>query len=59
VCTSATWQEAIEDLEKFLAEVSKNWKERGDRVLGHVVLSPLIGLNVGEEEYTEDWAVID
>jgi len=29
------------------------------RRLGHVVLSPPIGLNVGDEGYTEDWAVIE
>ncbi|VDC03067.1 unnamed protein product [Peniophora sp. CBMAI 1063] len=31
----------------------------GDRVLGHVVLSPPIGYNIGPQGYTEDWAVIE
>ncbi|KAG8812887.1 hypothetical protein FRC17_001769 [Serendipita sp. 399] len=52
-------KQAIVTLEKFLADVSRDWKERKDRVLGHVVLSPPLGLNVGEEGFTEDWAVIE
>ena len=53
---------AIGDLEAFLADISRDWKERKNRVLGHVVLSPAIGLSVGEEPdegFTEDWAVIE
>ncbi|KAF8337997.1 uncharacterized protein EI90DRAFT_3041264, partial [Cantharellus anzutake] len=50
---------AIGALEKFLADVSGEWKNRKNRVLGHVVLSPPIGLNVGEEGFMEDWAVIE
>lgn len=52
-------REAMENLEKFLADVSRDWKERENRVLGYVVLSPPIGLDVGEEGFTEDWAVIE
>ncbi|KAG8806641.1 hypothetical protein FRC17_004889, partial [Serendipita sp. 399] len=52
-------KQAIVTLEKFLADVSRDWKEQKDRVLGHVVLSPPLGLNVGEEGFTEDWAVIE
>ncbi|KAN0135417.1 hypothetical protein V8E53_006696 [Lactarius tabidus] len=50
---------AIGALEKFLADVSRDWRKRENRVLGHVVLSPPIGVDVGEEGFTEDWAVIE
>jgi len=52
-------RKAIGALEKFLADVSRDWEKRGDRVLGHVVPSPPIGLDVGEEGWKEDWAVIE
>jgi hypothetical protein len=52
-------RKAIGVLEKFLADVSSDWKKQENRVLGHVVLSPPIGLGVGEEGFTEDWAVIE
>ena len=51
-------RKAVEILEKFLADCS-DWKKRENRVLGHVVLSPPIGFNVGEDGSTEDWAVIE
>jgi len=49
----------IEALEELRADVSENWKSRENRILGHVVLSPPICPGVGEEEFTEDWAVIE
>ncbi|KAG8751901.1 hypothetical protein FRC14_007526 [Serendipita sp. 396] len=52
-------KEAIGALEEFLTNVSRDWKKRENRVLGHVVLSPPISLGVGEEGFTEDWAVIE
>jgi hypothetical protein len=57
-----SWKEAMSGigvLEKFLADVSRDWKKRENRVLGYVVLSPPIGHGVGEEGFTEDWAVIE
>ena len=45
-------------LETFFAEVSRDWKKQENRVLGHIVLSPPIGLSVGEG-FTEDWAMIE
>ncbi|KAI0304089.1 hypothetical protein BC826DRAFT_903028 [Russula brevipes] len=50
---------AIIVLEKFLKDVPRDWKDRKDRVLGHVVLSPPLSLDVGEEGFAEDWAVIE
>ena len=52
-------RKAIGALEKFHADVSKDWKTQENRILGYVVLSPPIGLGVGEEGFTEDWAVIE
>jgi hypothetical protein len=52
-------RKAIGALEKFHADVSKDWKKQENRILGYVVLSPPIGLGVGEEGFTEDWAVIE
>ena len=49
----------VEALKKFLADNSRDWKKRENRVLGYVVLSPPISFNVGEEVFTEDWAVIE
>jgi len=50
-------RKAIEALEELHVEVSKNWKSQENRVLGHVVLSPPLG--VGVEDFMEDWAVIE
>ncbi|KAG9023523.1 hypothetical protein FRB95_012983 [Tulasnella sp. JGI-2019a] len=50
---------AIETLKKFLADISRDWKNRENRVLGYVVLSPPIGIGVEEEGFAEDWAVIE
>ena len=49
----------IESLEELRTDVSENWKSRENRILGYVLRSPPIGLGVGEEEFTEDWAVIE
>jgi len=51
-------KEALEAYEGFLKDISRDWAKQEDCVLGHVTLSPPIGLNVGEEGFTEDWAVI-
>ncbi|KAG8988119.1 hypothetical protein FRB94_001841 [Tulasnella sp. JGI-2019a] len=50
---------AIETLKKFLADISRDWKNRENRVLGYVVLSPPISIGVEEEGFAEDWAVIE
>ena len=51
--------EAISAISEFYTNVSKDWRKREDRILGHVVLSPPISFSVGEEGFTEDWAVIE
>ncbi|KAI6012170.1 hypothetical protein BKA83DRAFT_4131073 [Pisolithus microcarpus] len=41
----------IGDLIIFLLDVSRDWKEKKNCVLGHIVLSPPISLDVGEKGY--------
>jgi len=51
-------KQAIEqELKPLLDRVEKDWKTIDNRVLGHVLRSPPIGLCVGKERFTEDWAV--
>jgi len=52
-------REAIGALKTLLADISRDWKKREERVLGHIILSPPFDFGVGEEEFTEDWAVIE
>lgn len=52
-------EQVIEDLKNFNAEISRGWKKREDRKLGFVVVSPPLALNVGEEGFTEDWALVE
>ncbi|KAK7030280.1 hypothetical protein VNI00_014297 [Paramarasmius palmivorus] len=49
--------EAIEELSKFYKNTLCDWTVLGNRVLGHVILSPPI--SVSSEGYTEDWAIIE
>ncbi|KAI9460941.1 hypothetical protein BJY52DRAFT_1117551 [Lactarius psammicola] len=50
--------EAIEAFEKLLTDVIRDWEEEEDRVIGHVVLSPPIGLDDGDDGFTDDWVVV-
>jgi hypothetical protein len=51
-------KKAIKDLQEFLKETTRDWKNRKDRVIGHVFLSPPIAFNVRDNGFTEDWAVV-
>ena len=53
-----TAQEALEALQTLLADVSRDWTSREDRVLGHVVLSPSLSVDP-ESGFVEDWAVVE
>jgi hypothetical protein len=50
--------ETIEALEKFHAEVKKDWSQPSQRIIGHVVSSPRITLGAGTEGFTEDYGVV-
>ncbi len=54
-------KEAVEELNAFHQTVLTYWATPESRILGHVILSPPINVNVGNssEGYTEDWAVIE
>ncbi|KDQ52060.1 hypothetical protein JAAARDRAFT_139278 [Jaapia argillacea MUCL 33604] len=51
--------EAIEAFERLLSEVIRDWQKDENRVIGHVVLSPPIGLDDGDDGFTDDWAVVE
>lgn len=50
-------KEASKDLTDILHNAERDWKNRGDQVIGHVVLSPPI--SVEDDGFTEDWAVTE
>src|SRR5258708_33515916 len=50
-------EKAMEALGTLLDQVNKDWKKLDNRVLGHILRSPAISLGVGEQRFTEDWAV--
>jgi hypothetical protein len=52
-------KKAMEQLNSFYQDISTRWATSESRVLGHVILSPPIGVGIGSEGYTEDWAVIE
>jgi len=54
---SAAEQAIREELKPLLDRVEKEWNTVDNRILGHVLRSPPIGLSVGAERFTEDWAV--
>ncbi|KAG6818779.1 hypothetical protein H0H93_001822 [Arthromyces matolae] len=49
---------SIKNTEIFYKDVTNHWTLPIQRTLGHVVYSPPVSLSKGEEEYTEDWALI-
>ena len=46
-------------VEEFHADVSKNWALLENRVIGNVLFSPPIDVDVGTGGYTEDFAIIE
>ncbi|KAH8110516.1 hypothetical protein DFH11DRAFT_773107 [Phellopilus nigrolimitatus] len=49
---------AIKAFEQLLADVVRDWADEGNRVIGHVVLSPPISFGFGDDGFTDDWAVV-
>ena len=49
----------MEELGRFLDRVNKEWKKPSNRVLGHILHSPAIGLGIGEQRFTEDWGIFE
>ncbi|KAI0732063.1 hypothetical protein C8Q72DRAFT_882828 [Fomitopsis betulina] len=52
-------EKAISAFKKLRADVLRDWKDDGSRVIGHVILSPPFTLNFGTDGYTKDWAVFE
>lgn len=46
---------AIDDLEKFYTNVTKDWSDSEHRNIGTIDYSPPISFGVGDEKFTEDW----
>jgi hypothetical protein len=42
----------------LLTDVTRDWTEEKNRVIGHVTLSPPITFNYGTYGFTDDWAVV-
>ena len=50
-------QEASEALKRFHEYVSNSLHDMQSRTIGYIILSPPIAFSVGDDEYTEDWAI--
>jgi len=46
--------EAIKAFKKLLADVIRDWREEENCVIGHIILSPPISLNYGNNGFTND-----
>lgn len=53
----AKLQEASEALKRFREHVSNSLHDIQSRTIGYIILSPPIAFAVGDDEYTEDWAI--
>ena len=51
--------EAIKELPLFCEEALESWGSAEDRVLGHVLYAPPIGVGAGADQHTEDFAIIE
>lgn len=51
-------EKAITALEKLLHDVTRDWTVKTNQIIGHVILSPPIALNYGDDGCTDDWAVV-
>ncbi|TDL17861.1 hypothetical protein BD410DRAFT_534844 [Rickenella mellea] len=52
-------ENAIETLDGFHSNVTKNWTVESERIMGHVVHSPPLSVGTGPKRFTEDWALIE
>jgi len=50
-------EKAMEELGELLDQVNREWNKIDNRVIGHILRSPPIGLGVSEQHFTEDWRV--
>ncbi|KAF8345616.1 hypothetical protein F5887DRAFT_917279 [Amanita rubescens] len=52
-------EKAIKVLQKFHEDVTNEWIEPNQRILGHVIHSPPITLGAGTAGFTEDYAILE
>ncbi|KAK7687834.1 hypothetical protein QCA50_009053 [Cerrena zonata] len=52
-------EKAMGTLQTFHDDISKRWTNKDMRVLGHVIYSPPIEFDVGAEQCTQDFAIIE
>ncbi|KAF8330226.1 hypothetical protein F5887DRAFT_1081921 [Amanita rubescens] len=52
-------KKAIKVLQKFHEDVTNEWIEPNQRILGHVIHSPPITLGAGTAGFTEDYAILE
>ncbi|KAI0786845.1 hypothetical protein C8Q75DRAFT_734397 [Abortiporus biennis] len=50
-------EKAIFELAELLDKLNNEWKKIDNRVIGHILRSPPIGLGVSEQHFTEDWGL--
>ena len=50
---------AIKELEQFYERLGRDWGQASQRIIGHVLRSPPISLDVGPEGFTEDYAIFE
>ncbi|KAF5346983.1 hypothetical protein D9758_010100 [Tetrapyrgos nigripes] len=55
----ATAEQTIKNVKKVQEEVTKNWMTPTQRILGYILHAPPIGVNVGPNHFTQDWALVD
>ncbi|KAJ1301685.1 hypothetical protein OPQ81_008921 [Rhizoctonia solani] len=49
----------MEELIGFQRRVENDWNDKKNRVLGRVLCSPATALGVGDQRFTEDWAIFE
>jgi len=47
------------NLKKFYVTMGKKWAKTTDRVIGHVVYAPPIGVGVGPNRFTRDFCIVE
>jgi len=47
------------NLKRFHVVMGKKWAKTGDRVIGHVVYAPPIGVGVGPNRFTRDFCIVE
>lgn len=52
-----TAESEIGALGVLLGQLENEWKTYNSRILGHVIRSPPLSLGVGDQKFTEDWAI--